>query len=603
MKNIILFAMSKLGSLTSRDWTIDLSDNRHIRLFKKKQSNEKRITVKDCISQLEPVVRMVMENVNDGSFKLIMMCSNLANNDVRMDDDRKLQAVPFLFERLKLKGLVDDDVIPEHEPLVFKDVNQQLTAEEFSLPAKSGPCEVYKINAEFDSILGIEMAVNEICEDYRKEKCRLFIAGNGGLRENFLNITAISLLLKYKGIQVDGLWSTETGKDSRIIDCGNVYGMFEYVSAMNEFMKFGSAESLSEYFKAKLGMKENDPVLVAMNRIHYGINYCNVDVYENGLNRLKKAIKKGETKDDSIRNVPQFRMFEGDLVADYGNLFEHDEYWYTELIERCFQKGQLQQALTFNEAKICDDFFNSGIIYFDEKSLVFREPGAKRVKRYENIYLFVRFIENSLGDTDPIHKTLLAYMQAFYAVKGDVKSLVEYATSENSRIAFMTFLNTIDTADEEELKNLLKPYLPADIKTQELFETADPISRIKRPMNFCRFAPIRESSQELKLKTVFSNNKIGRNYKTLAAVMIYLFMILKKTRNTWNHGNENEQPDIEHLKTLILMYVECMKKLLTKAQELTRNVNLPNADKFRRQYESVAQVPCEEIVMLKRSVQ
>ena len=575
MKNIILFAMSTLPKIiVPNDWEIDLIDQKHIDLFKKS-----KISVEDCKSQLEPITRMIMENV-DGSFKLIMICTNAVNTESIDLNEKKLFAVPYFFERLKEKSLLlVDDQIPEHEVENPEfDENGEVSFERFFLPTSSGgDCEVLKINAEFDSIRGIELAVDEICHDYKQEKCRLFIAANGGLREFFLNMAAIGVLLKYKNIEVDGIWSTELNQ-KKIIDCGNVFSMFEYVSAMNEFMNFGSAKSLSDYFAGFQDDSSSEPIMEAMNKIHYGISYCNIDTYESGLKQFKKATCGAERK--GIRGIPQFRMFEEELESDYGNLFKNDDYWYTDLVERCFKKDLMQQALTYNEAKVFDDFFESGILYFDESSLANRSESPKRIKKYDNIYLYISDIKGSVGDKDPIHIVLLKYIMAMFSVEGEVSDLVARVVSNGGEKAFKNLLEVIENINTNRLKKAVKPYLPEKIKTDELFYDKNN-SSVEIPNTSFDYVAIDDSVQALTLRTVFGNDKIGRNYKVLAAVTIYLYVILKKVRNTWNHGNEKEQPNVDQLKTLLGIYIECMKKLLDGAKMIGANVNLPDVEKIR----------------------
>ena len=368
MKNIIVFAMSTLpkGRKEPSDFAIekDVAATQGMTNF----------TVKDCVSQMEPVTRLIMQNYS-GETELIILCTS----ETEKLNDRfvsslepgigAISAVEYYLLRLQRTGFIDVMELkgnPEKDERTLRFTLGRNRTVSFYLIRN-----LVETNGNKSDVLDVaNLTVGEIRRLNKDDKINLFIAANGGFRDVFMVISAISSMLKLDDISVKGIYSTkyasEKGVPDSILDIRKSFDMFEFVSGLNEFDKYGDVDTLMEYFSKTHGDKvKNDKLIKGMKDLSDGLSYCNINLYKAGLDRLRELFS-AENPDSLIMNHAEFQIFRDEFRNDYSTLLDvKNSYRIIDIVERCVRKKRLQQALTFIEAKFTDDLFNSGVLYFD----------------------------------------------------------------------------------------------------------------------------------------------------------------------------------------------------------------------------------------------
>ena len=180
-------------------------------------------------SQVEPSSKMILEK--EGSLdKIIILATKESKNDETFqykDEIRTMNAIDFYLERLE---------ITDREKVKIIDL-----AEENLTPAIS------------ETINTIRSIWNE---SETNNKPKLWIDTQGGFRYISLVINAVISLLKTSGeerIEPRGIYSLNftNGKPVKpIVDQTNTYQIFQFVSGINEFTRYGRAEQLMDYYES-----------------------------------------------------------------------------------------------------------------------------------------------------------------------------------------------------------------------------------------------------------------------------------------------------------------------------------------------------------------
>lgn len=232
---------------------------------------------------------------------------------------------------------------------------------------------------ENDMLPAIRNAV-QIVRETRNPEDRLWIVTNGGFRDLYVLLSAIISQLKVYGIVPYRVLGVEyrPGADMQKIIDAKSFDIFELVNGIHEFGRFGASETLKAYFTKMMGEEiQNDPIIVGMEKISLGTRLCNVDEYIEGIEVLKKGFQQDENS--ALSRSPGFQIFRDSIKSDYGRILHGKTIRYCDLIRRCTDKLEIQQALTMAESKSAHDLFDSGAVYFNPDSKV-TESNGREVK-------------------------------------------------------------------------------------------------------------------------------------------------------------------------------------------------------------------------------
>lgn len=224
-KNIIVLSMSTLG------------EKIYPYNFVYKENDK---TGEKYYSQLEPISRMILER--EGSLdKIIILATKSTQKEQEFildpngkNEKRTCSAIDFYKERMELKN---------EEKIKIVDVEEK----EFT-PAISKVVEMIR------SLYAEKKSENEL---------KLWIDTQGGFRNITLVMNAIISLLKTDNIEPDGIYSVNFNSKAElqpIIDQTETYKIFQFVSGINEFSRYGRAEQLEDYYDSI--SPENTPKVI-----------------------------------------------------------------------------------------------------------------------------------------------------------------------------------------------------------------------------------------------------------------------------------------------------------------------------------------------------
>ena len=320
-KNIIVLSMSTLGEKV------------YPCNFVYKENDE---TGEEYYSQLEPISRMILER--EGSLdKIIILATESTKKDQEFildpngkNEKRTCSAINFYKERMGLKN---------EEKIKIVDVEEK----EFT-PAISKVVETIR---------------SLYTEKNSEDELKLWIDTQGGFRNITLVMNAIISLLKTDNIEPDGIYSVNFNSKAKlqpIIDQTETYKIFQFVSGINEFSRYGRAEQLEDYYDSI--SPENTPkVIRKMKDITEAIQMCNMIEFEKYLKELKNLVKnRSDASEKELLNI-----FWKQIENDYGQLLK-ESCTGLDIVEWFYKKKFYQQAITYIESKLPREWVERGIL-------------------------------------------------------------------------------------------------------------------------------------------------------------------------------------------------------------------------------------------------
>lgn len=514
MKSIILLAMSILNQ--------NMNLNAEGEQFS--VANEQDLEIKDCRSQLEPVVRCFLKDKEcTDEVDILMLCTRPTLEEFIPKDKSKyinkkgieldkVSAVSFLKERIEECSEKGEKEIAYK---VFP-----LYREEGEVPVGlDAEIVLDKNNYEPDDLSGMRSVIKEIRttvmnNNEENTETPFYIVSHGGLRDVVLSLNAIISLMDGEGIRPTKICGTNTSNNT-IEDQRASFDIFRFVSGMQDFLNVGSVDTLQNYYKEsvylysvdKKGAEEfNEKLLNAMNKVSIGVQYSNPESYISGLDDLKKVL---DTDVDDKFEKTSLGIFKDTIKKDFGVLLDPEKRTEVDMVERCIDKKQYQQALTFLESALPEFYRNNGIISFSSVP-------EKNIEKFNN--LFKKHIHLKDKDKSP-NKIIERFFTE--SEKGDEPNEV---------------LNDSDDW-KENLEEELKKHL-------EYMEKVN-------------------SSEDSDSKIA-----IGPNYSfTIDIFPVFkMHKVLKEIRNIFSHGKAENRPNITKLDKYMRAYLKALRNLLEKSK-------------------------------------
>ena len=322
-RNIILMTMCTLGPQASNRYYL-------------KGQDEPVVT--DCDGQLESIVKYALLDKNFQSMPLEIIL--LATKDTKTleaeRDGRKVTAVSYFEYRVASFCSETDTPVSVH--LVDLDENDPNPA-------------------IFDTIQYIRSIKTEIGQ--------FWIDTHGGFRDVVLSLEAIVSLLKVDGIIPNKIYSIQFGrnKPSYIVNQDSTFALFDFVSAMNEFINYGSVDMLQQYYKSRSQNDTEKALLEAMKLVSDGSQEGEPKKYVDGLDKLGERIDSIDEQDILLR------IFKDYIRSSYGTLLDPKARNSLDIVIRCLSKGLIMQAMAFLETLMPGEFIRHKIIQYDPAEL------------------------------------------------------------------------------------------------------------------------------------------------------------------------------------------------------------------------------------------
>ena len=436
-------------------------------------------------SQLEPVSRMILER--EGSLdKIIILATNSTREKKEFtivkgqEEKRNCSAIDFYKERV---GIEDEGKIQIVE---VEDDEEKL------IPAISETVEIIRSLYE---------------EKEAEDELKLWIDTQGGFRNITLVINAIISLLKMDNIEPSGIYLVKFNKDEalqKIVDQTNTYKIFQFVSGINEFSRYGRAEQLEDYYDS-VSPKEYPEVIHKMKEITEAIQMCDMIDFEKKLKELRILVKERDASEKNLLNI-----FWKQIENDYGKLLD-DTCTGLDIVEWFYKKKFYQQAITYIESKLPREWVSRNILSYKEKG-----NGLYALKKQ----LHKEFEKNENLVVDQIGIQYFAWKSIMEGEKGKASKVDKFNNCSNFKNA-----RSHNYRESNQLGNINIMY---------------------------RNMPL--GSMNVSIKKGVNVNSVMN--------MILLYKLLKNERNKFNHMSEKDvRADQETLGKVIRLFIECGRKV------------------------------------------
>lgn len=458
--------------------------------------------VDDCRSQLEPVVRYYLRCISeygkDKDIECLMLETDATSNDY---NNYGITAADYFKQR----------------------INESKEAQGLSIKYHSIALqETHPVTAIKEAVTYIRDVQHS--ENENRQKISLYVDTHGGFRDVSLIMNAILSLLRQEKIRPRMICGVNTTTKS-IIDQRYSFEIFSFVSGMNDFLNFGSADVIDDYYRSHGETSNNiEAVTNAMKKIAEGLQFCDITQYEDGLKEIQSSINAIE--EDGNASDSMLGIFADTIKEDYGALLDENKRSVLDIIGRCIDNKLYQQALTFSESKIPQFLFDNRVFYFEqseENKTMLRLAKSSTLKSYSDDvsyvfdgYLFsIRFARPVNNETryTPINRVI----------------------NEAARCGY-DLTNEMDI-DGQGITRDYKPYS---------FFVGEDITTVG----------MHEAERQLE---VYSN--VPPENAFMASEFIVLHKALKGIRNSYNHAHEDERPSYQSLMIAINRYLLLAREL------------------------------------------
>lgn len=144
--------------------------------------------------------------------------------------------------------------------------------------------------------------------------------------------------------------NTKQKPTTYITSGGEIFNLMNFVSGIHECINYGQIKSLNQ-------LNDNcspagKQVLDDMQTIAEGIQLCDVQKFDKGLEALSKSLPQLSTTESDNKNDRYLSMFHSLIYESYGKELLRSKPHTIDEIKWCIKKGFIQQALTLLESKM-----------------------------------------------------------------------------------------------------------------------------------------------------------------------------------------------------------------------------------------------------------
>lgn len=564
--NIIVMAMSTLNFKYEED-----EKGNSKRILERSYYRNKKGEIKggereeekeiEYYSQMEPACRKILEE-NSGDYRFLILATKATLKEQTFqcqDEILEISAVDFFLKRMGLKS--------------DKEKKRAVV-----------------IRVEEDNFLpAISETINYIRKNWDEDH-RLWINTQGGFRNISLVINAVISLLKLDKIEPSGVYYVSYTRGEKVHDIedqSGTYKIFQFVSGIQELIRYGRADQLEEYYYDRGEMVPEE--ITEMRKIAEAIQMCDMPGFEEHLLKLRELAKNRTADPEDLLNI-----FWEQIRADYGVLLE-GSYSGLDVVEWLYRKKFYQQAITYVESRIPKEWVEVKIT--DEKAtaaeaaekaaIIAAEKAAEAAKaKAEEEKLAEEaakaedearkasekaVIEDEAVAAKESEKRILFFIssQKLQEVKDLLKK--NYEEDENlllSQFAYecvawsdITTKKGIPVASFEDIDQLRKKGFVKKYKVQK--ETVGyGIYYKEKDGNFSRgIYDYNMKKERMEVMDVILNCD-GEEEATRIRCFVLLYYLLKNERNKYNHMIQNKvRADQETLGKVLKMYLDIAKSL------------------------------------------
>ena len=380
MANLLFLALSLLHSETPSR----ASDIKSSLFFPPIESGDGEIRSEDegiaYLGQMDPIVIWKATQYKEEDLIVVALCTKKVLCASYSSEDPVTSAEFFM----------ESVCMATNKKLDLSSYRKEFRRQEFS--SADGRIKFVLIPVNEDDLhTGIKESVNAIRKwNKTEERGKFWIDVHGGFRSTMTVLSGIISLLKIDGIIPDRVYSPRfdnTSREMTLPETPNEIEIFDFVSGMDDFINYGNADLLNDYFIRHNASDYEKKVLAAIEKVSIGTQCCDTDSYKQGLTELSKLLEMPEQNESSLLG-----LFFDYIKDSYGELLTKQRTTLM-IIKRCVDKKLYQQALTFIEASMPEEIVKKGLVTF---SIVNYQSEVNKRKARDNkleYYLFDAYLK------------------------------------------------------------------------------------------------------------------------------------------------------------------------------------------------------------------
>ena len=512
MANLIFLALSLLHS-GSRIRTSDIG----ISTFYPPTEEENPDKEKEILylGQMDPIVIWKANQYKDENLIVVALCTEKVLCTPYSSEDPVTSAEFFM------KNVCE----ATDKELDLSSYRKEFHEQEFGTADGKIRFRLIPVNEE-DLYPGIRKSVDAIREwnnTKERSKDKFWIDVHGGFRSTMTVLSGIISLLKIDGITPDRVYSPRfDNSDNKLTlpKSTEEIEIFDFVSGMDDFINYGNADMLREYFGRHNGSEYEQDILAAIDKVALGTQCCDTVSYKQGLSELSKLLKRPEPSDSSLLG-----LFINYIKDSYGELLTKHRTTLM-IIKRCVNKKMYQQALTFIEASMPEEIVKKGLLSFGIVNYQSSEIIELSKDYGLEYYLFNAYLK--MGNLYPLKVRRSLKNSANCYVRQEEKLRAFLDGKKPGRLDMDTYVNTND-------KNNTLPFDK------------------KKTTNF----------RDLPMTVKDINSKVPVEDRDALGIFLRLHQLLKLCRNAYNHSLE-DRPELADLLKLFELYIDFAEYLYKK---------------------------------------
>lgn len=315
-------------------------------------------------------------------------------------------------------------------------------------------------NAALPLVLEMAQQLTEYRAANQSEEIILHVDLTGGMRYASMLMLGIMRLLEYNGVKIGKILYSNyrAGKLSQVEESDEIYKLFDLISGAEEFVRFGSVESVLSYYEGRKQEPELKRLLAAMKNFSEQVKLCHYGDLKSAISELREA-ERVFKQTSGNQNTALFKQLIGTLEKEYQTLFCAD-FDDVDLIKWCIEKDNIQQALTLYTERI-PEYINTNII----------DLGTE-IK--QSIY--------NLESKDKLNR------EAGFLFMNEYKLPTDYIKDEEERKCYLAYegeIKELETAVCQEITAMLKESLTKNISEIECWQRLDKVlGEVKYSVNF-----------------------------------------------------------------------------------------------------------------------
>lgn len=436
--------------------------------------------------------------------------------------------------------------------------------------------------------------LNEIAS--KDIEVKVYLDIHGGLRENQVILDAVVSLLKISDIELADVLYAEHNRGKKLCSVRSVkksFGIYDFVSGVNEFLSFGRSKSL-EAFDSASGMN-NKEFVSKIKDVSNSIQLCQMDNFMKELKKLNEVVSKSNNNtyigmfNSELRKSYDVRMFGKDYnLIDLAKQGKNNYINFACQLKWCMEKDFIQQALTLIESKTATVLEDEGIFVNRKMDLLqkdiyhqildsnkeLRDAGFKAdtqsFNKYSSIVKYA--FSNDRFNTYSISEQFNSWLNTNVLNQKGEKNTRKYYN--NNKLAFKD-INISNLRESIELivseDNDCSELISFMIKETNRLVNPNLDDYFRKYLYNFRFSLfIKDKGKPIKLNfedmLACANDKICNNDSLMDFFYVFLYVCknLKLLRNDANHALGESGVDIETLKAWMKIYLILMREVIKK---------------------------------------